>query len=141
MSEFKWNPHPKQLEFLNDDREIVLYGGGLPTQHYEWLKELVNRSWDMSRIIEWLFKPKIILFIFPTYRQLRNWIDENKDEIIVHYGTINITTNKITFENGAIIWLGHAERLEDLDKYRGLEYDVVIGGDEQLRVRDITHRL
>lgn len=35
---FNYKPHPKQLEFFNDNSERVLYGGGLPTRgHYNWV--------------------------------------------------------------------------------------------------------
>lgn len=38
---FNYKPHPKQLEFINDDRPRVLYGGGYPHRaDSSWIKKL-----------------------------------------------------------------------------------------------------
>ncbi len=94
----------------------------------------------MNRLIDWMQKPKIVLLIFPTYPQLHNWFQVHQRDM--GSGTIiKKTTNTITFSNGAILYLGHAEKEEDFDKFRGLEYDIVLGGNDYLRSRALMNRL
>jgi hypothetical protein len=95
----------------------------------------------MTRLIDWCLKPKILLLIFPTYPDLKRWLDTHKKDIIDYGGKIKLTTLKITFQTGATLYLGHGNKEEDFDRYLGLEYDAVIGGSERLRIRSLINRL
>jgi hypothetical protein len=52
MTEFKWNPHPKQKEFLDDDRLRVLYSGGQPHRSdSEWIRRLFVENSKLKKFI------------------------------------------------------------------------------------------
>lgn len=79
----------------------------------------------MNRSIEMCLKPKYGLHMFDTYQQLHRWLEDNKKDILGAGGTINLIQHKITFTNGAQLWLGHNP--EQFDKWRGCRFTFIHG--------------
>jgi hypothetical protein len=94
----------------------------------------------MSRIVDWVNKPKTVLMIFGNFPRLKQWLELHKEQIIKSGGEIRLITTTVTWTNGSRLILGHAVDDEDFDKFKGLEYDVVIGGNEDLRRRALVNR-
>lgn len=95
----------------------------------------------MNRLIDWCLKPKVVLLIFKSYPELYRWLKINEQDIIDKGAIISKTTNKITFLNGITLYLGYAEKDEDYDKFLSFEYDIVIGGNEELKRRAMVNKL
>jgi hypothetical protein len=91
--------------------------------------------------INWIAESKKLLYIFNDYPALYHWLVSNRDRITDKNGIINRQTGTITFPNGNILWLGHAETDDDLYKYLSLEYDTVSGKyNERMKNRELSRK-
>ena len=91
--------------------------------------------------IDWIAAPKQLLYIFPNYPRLHNWLMANESTIIKLGGVIERINHRITFPSGNVLNLGHAENEDQLQKFYGLEYDLIGGtSDEFLKIRELFRR-
>lgn len=77
----------------------------------------------MNHSISKCLEPKFGLKMFLTYRALRQWVDDHKDEIMSSGASFNNTTHTIKFPNGARLLLGHEP--EEFDRWRGCRFDFI----------------
>lgn len=117
----KWEPHPKQAEFLAIPPSIkeAAYLGGAGSAKSETLLvyALVNRWHEHPR-----FKQ---VFMRRTFPELRNEIVPRSRYLYTPFGAkFNGAEMCWTFPSGAMIFLGHCENQSDVTKYDSMEINL-----------------
>lgn len=122
MSEIIYDPTPKQLEFhkMNDDW-IILGGNRGSGKSYAILIEALGLAYNSHIKGKWQ-----VLILRRTYKQLSELITRAKllYPKIIKGGAFSDYTFK--YPNGSFIQFASCERDEDIEKYRGQEYSLII---------------
>lgn len=116
-----WKPNKKQEQFLALPDSIFegFYGGGNASGKSDVLLVygIIKRWHENPR-----FKQ---VFMRRTFPELRNEILPRSREIYPKFGaTLNKTEMCWTFPSGAMIFLGHCEKEEDVHKYDSMEINL-----------------
>lgn len=94
----------------------------------------------MHSAIEACLKPKRGLLIFPTYLILRQWIDDNKENLDKNQILYNNIINRLSFPNGNELYLGQVSCDDDMLKYAGTRFNFVMGHTASARFWDTITR-
>jgi hypothetical protein len=127
MSEFKWEPTPKQSEFLSANEDEVLFGGAAGGGKSDALiADALGAGFG-----GYLNPRYRALLIRRTFPQLREIIDRTRIfyPVIDHGAVYKEADRSWEFSSGAKIIFGYCERDPDVLQYQGQEFQW-IGIDE-----------
>lgn len=112
-------PNEKQKLFLLDEHKFIAFGGARGG----------GKSWVIrfKAFMLALFHPGIRQLIMRrTYPELlNNHINPLKKIIPKAIAKYNATEKSYKFKNGSVIEFGYCDKEKDLDRYQGVEYDVI----------------
>lgn len=124
MREIVYDPTPKQLQFhkMSDDW-IVLGGNRGGGKSYAILIEALGLAYNSHIKGKWQ-----VLIIRRTYKQLNELVTRAKVLYpkIIKDIKFNSQDYKFTYPNGSFIQFASCERDEDVEKYRGAEFSLII---------------
>lgn len=117
---YDYDPHPKQAEAHGVLVDELLYGGAAGGG-----KSRMARAEAVSLA---LMVPGVRVVLFRrTFPDLQRSVeDEMKKEIPPGLGSYNHSKHMWSFANGSIIELAHLQREDDVYKYQGAEYALVV---------------
>jgi hypothetical protein len=93
----------------------------------------------MDPVIRHCLKPRVGLMIFKCYHDEYHWVQRNLPDIAAAGALWHKAQRKITFPNGVVLYLGSVETSQDLDKFLSLEYDFLVGTNDEMAIYRITN--